>query len=74
MTQDLTPSPIHTCEIYVDGSSNFEGSGIGIVIASPEGVISKCTLCFKFLTINNESKYKAIIAGLEAAKELEYGT
>lgn len=56
---------------YVDGSSNSEGSGVGIVIISPERAIFEYALCFEFSTINNKAEYEAIIMSLEAAKELE---
>lgn len=55
----------------MDRSSNSEGSGVEIVITSLEGIISEHALCFEFLAINNKVEYKAIIVGLEAAKELE---
>lgn len=64
------PSPNDACEIYMDGSSNLEGSGMRVVIASPEGIIAEHDLHLEFLVTNNEAKYKALLAGLGIAKEL----
>lgn len=55
----------------MDGSSNSEGLGARIVIVSLKGVIIEHALCFKFPVMNNEAKYKALIMGLDVAKELE---
>ena len=37
----LTPNPqesIPTWVLYVDGSSNSQGSGVGIILTTPEGI------------------------------------
>ncbi|XP_038690528.1 uncharacterized protein LOC119989207 [Tripterygium wilfordii] len=56
--------------LYVDGSSNVRGSGLGIVLISPEGsVIQRAVRC-GFHATNNEAEYEALIIGLKLAKEL----
>ena len=42
-----------TWEVYVDGASNQKGSGIGLVLISPEKVIVEKSLRLDFLTTNN---------------------
>ena len=57
--------------LYVDGSSNMSGTGTGLILVNPEGIIVEYALRFKFPTTNNGAEYEALIAGLRIAKELE---
>uniref|UniRef100_A0A803QBF8 RNase H type-1 domain-containing protein n=1 Tax=Cannabis sativa TaxID=3483 RepID=A0A803QBF8_CANSA len=50
---------------YVDGASNSEGSGGGIILISP------CTLRFEFSASNNKAEYEALIVGLKLALEMK---
>ena len=54
--------------IYTDGSSNRQVGGAGIVLLSPEGDTVECMVRLDFPTTNNESEYKALVAGLDLAK------
>ena len=58
-------------ELYVDGSSNEGGSGVGLILVSLEGHRMYCALIFSFKASNNEAKYEALIAGLKLAKEMK---
>ncbi|PON34666.1 Ribonuclease H, partial [Parasponia andersonii] len=58
-------------KLYVDGSSNENGAGAGLVLISPEGHNIHCALCFKFPVSNNEVEYEALIAGLKLAQEMK---
>ena len=51
-------------EVYVDGVSNQKGSGIGLVLTSPEKVIIEKSLRFDFSATNNEVEYEAVLIGL----------
>ena len=56
------------CESHVDGSSNFKGIGLGIVLKSPqEDTIIHAITC-DFRATNNEVEYEALIAGLTLAQ------
>ena len=55
--------------LYVDGSSNLLRSGARLILFSPEGDVAAYALRFEFSIINNEVEYKALIAGLNIAKE-----
>lgn len=61
-----------TAEIYIDGASrgNPGKSGLGVLIKDKQGNIHKIKKFLGTLT-NNQSEYKALIAALEAAKELK---
>ncbi|KAM2869748.1 hypothetical protein FF1_017623 [Malus domestica] len=56
--------------LYVDGSSNQQGCGAGLVLTTPDKVAMEYALCFKFKASNNEAEYEALIAGLRLAKHL----
>ncbi|XP_052197235.1 uncharacterized protein LOC127804415 [Diospyros lotus] len=57
-------------ELYVDGSSNDQGAGVGVMLISPEGHRILYTLRFGFRATNNEAEYEALLAGLRLAKEV----
>ncbi|XP_062102814.1 uncharacterized protein LOC133812978 [Humulus lupulus] len=57
-------------KLQVDGSSNTKGSGLGLVLTSPQGdVIEQAVRC-GFKATNNEAEYEAMIAGLGLAKDM----
>lgn len=56
--------------LYVDGSSNTQGSGFGIILESPAGMSVEETLRFKFKGIINQAEYEALFAGLQISLEL----
>ncbi|KAM2437414.1 hypothetical protein EV1_014446 [Malus domestica] len=59
-----------TWSLYVDGSSNQQGCGTGLVLTTPEKVAMKYALRFKFKASNNEAEYEALLASLRLAKHL----
>ncbi|KAK4848380.1 hypothetical protein QYF36_012250 [Acer negundo] len=56
--------------LSVDGSSNIKGSGLGLVLKSPQGDIMEQSIHCGFCATNNEAEYEALIAGLDLAKSL----
>ncbi|XP_021827212.1 uncharacterized protein LOC110767855 [Prunus avium] len=68
------PDPIeeanHHWILYVDGASNSQGCGAGLVLISPHATEVEYALRFGFRASNNEAEYEALIAGLRLAKEL----
>ncbi|XP_070015725.1 uncharacterized protein [Nicotiana sylvestris] len=55
--------------LFVDGSSNIKGAGLGIVLVPPTGETIRQAIKSHSI-INNEAEYEAVIAGLELAREL----
>ena len=55
----------------MDGSSNDGGLGANLILISLEGHRMHCPLKFGFKASNNEVEYKALIAGLKLAKEIQ---
>ena len=55
----------------MDGASNAQGSGAGLILTSPEGIDIEYALRFGFHASNNEAGYEAVIAGLNLAHSLE---
>ena len=58
-------------KLSIDGASNAQGSGTGLILTSPEGIDIEYALRFGFRTSNNEAEYEAVIAGLNLAHSLE---
>jgi hypothetical protein len=56
--------------IYVDGSSNIKGCGVGVILENSEGLVVEYSLRFDFPTSNNHAEYEACLAGIRMAKEL----
>ena len=57
-------------EVYVDGASNQKGSGIELVLISPEKVIVEKSLRLDFSATNNEAKYEAMLMGIAMVQRL----
>ncbi|KAL5549326.1 hypothetical protein UlMin_004557 [Ulmus minor] len=56
--------------LTVDGSSNVNGAGIGLVLTSPEGDLIQQAIRCGFKATNNEAEYEALIVGLNLAKDM----
>ena len=57
-----------TCwKVYVDGATNQRGSGVGLVLISPERITIKKSLRLDFSTTNNEAEYEALLKGMAMA-------
>jgi len=56
--------------LSVDGSSNQQGSGAGVILEGPDGVLIEQSLRFAFKASNNQAEYEALIAGILLAKEM----
>ncbi|KAK1563413.1 hypothetical protein Q3G72_027250 [Acer saccharum] len=57
--------------LSVDGSSNIKGSGLGLVLKSPQGDILEQSIHYDFHAMNNEAEYEALIVGLDLAESLD---
>ncbi|RDX73390.1 Retrovirus-related Pol polyprotein, partial [Mucuna pruriens] len=57
--------------LSVDDSSNHTGSGAGVILEGPAGIVIEQSLHFEFKASNNQAKYEALLAGMRLAQELE---
>ena len=66
----ISQGRLPTWEVYVDGASNQKGSGIGLVLMSPEKVVIEKALRLNFLAINNEAEYEALLVGMTMVQRM----
>ncbi|XP_020220424.1 uncharacterized protein LOC109803315 [Cajanus cajan] len=59
-----------TWTMRVDGSSNCQGSGVGIILESPSGITLEQSLHFGFKASNNQAEYEALLARMRLAAEM----
>ena len=57
-------------KVYVDGTVNHRGFGVGLVLISLEMITIKKSLRLGFLAINNEAKYKALLVGMVMVQKM----
>ncbi|XP_075475756.1 uncharacterized protein LOC142511202 [Primulina tabacum] len=57
--------------VFVDGASNFSGCGVGVVLVAPSWEKIKLALRIDSRVTNNEAEYEAVLAGLQAAREIK---
>ena len=50
--------------VHVDGAVNQRGSGVGLVIISPEKIIIEKSLRLGFLATNNGAEYEVLLVGM----------
>ncbi|XP_025703549.1 uncharacterized protein [Arachis hypogaea] len=70
---EMTNKTQHTeanWSIHVDGASNREGSGAGVLLKEGEKVTAEQSLQFRFNASNNQAEYEALLAGLKLAQQL----
>ena len=68
-TQLMPDLPIW--RLSVDGAANAQGSDVGLILASPDGIDVEYALRFGCQASNNEAEYEAVIAGLNLAHSME---
>ena len=59
-----------TWKLYVDGTSNQKGSGVGLVLMSPEKVVIEKFLRLDFSATNNEVEYEALLEGMAMVQRM----
>ena len=57
-------------KVYVDGAANQRGSGVGLVLISPEKTIIEKSLRPGFSAMNNEVEYKALLQGMAMVQKM----
>jgi len=56
--------------IYVDGAANQRGSGVGLVLISPEKITIEKFLRLHFSATNNETEYEALLVGMTMVQKM----
>ena len=56
--------------LSVDGSSNQQGSGAGVILEGPNGLLIEQAVRFAFKANNYQVEYETLIAGMLLAKEM----
>ena len=57
----------HEWKLYFDGTVNNKGTGLGVILVTPEGETIPMAKKLDFKVTNNMAEYKACIYGVEAA-------
>ncbi|GKE34995.1 reverse transcriptase domain-containing protein, partial [Tanacetum coccineum] len=60
-----------TWQLYTNGASSSDGSGVGLMLVSPKGKEYTYALRFEFEITNNKAKCKALLAGLRIAVNMK---
>ena len=55
----------------MDGASNQKGSGVGLVLMSPEKVVIEESLRLDFSATNNKAEYEALLEGMAMVQRME---
>ncbi|RDY02803.1 Retrovirus-related Pol polyprotein from transposon 17.6, partial [Mucuna pruriens] len=71
ITENLPANDKGEWYLSVDGSTNQSGSGAGVILEGPEGVLIEQSLHFDFRASNNQAEYEALLAGMRLARDLE---
>ena len=51
-------------KVYMDEAANQKGSGVGLVLISPERLVMEKSLRLGFSATNNETEYEALLEGM----------
>ena len=57
-------------KVYVDGVANQRGSGVGLVLVSPEKLTIEKSLRLGFSATNNEAEYEVLLEGMSIVQKM----
>ena len=57
-------------KVFVDGAANQKGSGVGLVLISPEKLIVEKSLRLGFSATTNETEYEALLEGMSVVQRM----
>ena len=69
-TTKLTSDP-SIWRLSVDGDADAQGSGVSLILTSPDGIDVVYALRFEFQDSNNKAEYEVVITGLNLAHSME---
>ncbi|XP_075486188.1 uncharacterized protein LOC142525782 [Primulina tabacum] len=70
LSEMVQPNEEEVWRIFVDGASSLAGCGVGVVIISPPEEKIKLALRIDSRVTNNEAEYEAVLAGIQAIREV----
>ena len=57
-------------KVYIDGAANQKGSGVGLVLISPEKLVVEKSLRLGFSATNNEAEYEVLLEGMSMVQRM----
>ena len=57
-------------KVYIDGAVNHRGSGVGLVLTSPERITIEKSLRLGFSATNNEAEYEVLLVGMTMVQKM----
>ena len=57
-------------KVYVDSATNQRGSGVGLVLVSPEQITVEKSLRLDFSATNNEAEYEILLEGMSMVQRM----
>ena len=57
-------------KVYVDGAANYRGSGVRLVLVSPERITIEKSLRLGFSATNNEAEYETLLVGMTMVQKM----
>ena len=66
----ITPQELLHWKVYVDGVANQMGSGVGLVLVSPEKLTIEKSLRLSFSVTNNKAEYKVLLEGISMVQRM----
>ena len=70
VSSTVSPHGLTWWKAYIDGASNQRGSGLGLVLLSPEGITIEKSLRLGFSATNNEAEYEALLEGMGMIRKM----
>ena len=57
-------------KVYIDGTTNQRGSGVGLVLVSPEKLTIEKSFRLGFSAMNNEAEYETFLEGMSMVQRM----
>ena len=57
-------------KVYVNGTANHRGFGVGLVLISPEKITIEKSLRLAFLATNNKTEYETLLVGMAMVQKM----
>ena len=58
-------------KVYINGAANQKGSGVGLVLVSPQRITIEKSLRLDFSVTNNKAEYEALLMGMTMVQKMD---